>query len=102
MCDGELHEGASGEHDGQHTPVGAAARTAMHDRRAAMPPPMGQPQPQLEQLRELEKKLEEERQQLMQQRAALERELRSRSDGGAARRRARDVHQRICDDGGGE
>jgi hypothetical protein len=61
--------------------------------RAAMPPPVGQAQPQLEQLREPERKLEEEQQQLAQLRIVLEQELGSRNDGGAARRRARDVHQ---------
>jgi hypothetical protein len=67
-----------------------------------MPPPVGQSQPQLEQLQELERKLEEEQQRVAQLRTALEQELGSRNDGGAARRRARDVHRRICDDDGGD
>ena len=49
-----------------------------------MPPPVGRSQPQLEQLQELERKLEEERQQLVQLRTALEQELGSRNDGDAA------------------
>jgi hypothetical protein len=38
----------------------------------------------------------------VQPRAALEQELVSHNNGGAARRRARDVHRRICDNDGGD
>jgi hypothetical protein len=54
----------------------------------------------LEQLRELETKLKEEQQQLVPLCAVLEQELRNRNDGGTARRRAHDVHRRMCDDDG--
>jgi hypothetical protein len=50
MCDRELREGVSDENEGEHTPVGPAARTAARAGGATMPPPVGQPQPQLEQL----------------------------------------------------
>jgi hypothetical protein len=59
-------------------------------------------QPQLEQLWELERKLKEEEHRLAQLCAALKQELRSRNDGSAARRRAHDVHRRICDDDSGD
>jgi hypothetical protein len=50
MCDRELHEGASDENKGEHTPADVVTRIATHAEGAAMPPPMGRPQPQLEQL----------------------------------------------------
>jgi hypothetical protein len=54
MCDGEDCEGTPDENEGERTPPNAtnAARVAM--------PPLGRPQPQLEQLWELKRKLEEE------------------------------------------
>jgi hypothetical protein len=67
-----------------------------------MPPPVGQSQLQLEQLQELERMFEEEGHQLVQLCAALEQKLRTRNDGDAPRHRARNVHQRICDDDGGD
>jgi hypothetical protein len=67
MCDGEDHEGTLDENEGEHTPPNVVTRNAT---RAAMPPPVGQPQPQLEQLWELERKLEEEQQRLAQLRCA--------------------------------
>jgi uncharacterized protein YhaN len=67
-----------------------------------MPPPVGQSCPQLEQLRELERKLEEERQQLVQLHAALEQELRRHNDDNAAQRQARDVHHHIYNDDSGD
>jgi hypothetical protein len=63
---------------------------------------MGQSWPQLEQLRELERRLEEEQHQLVQLRAVFEQELGSHNDGDTAQCRARDVHCRICDDDGGD
>ena len=56
----------------------------------------------LEQLRELQAKVEQDRLLLQQLRDTLERVQRGRSDGGAARRRARDVYHRINNDEGGE
>jgi hypothetical protein len=62
MCDGEPHGGASNENEGKDTPTNVSTRNAARTGGVAMPPPMGQSQPQLEQLRELERRLEEERQ----------------------------------------
>jgi hypothetical protein len=62
VCDRELREGASDENKGEHTPADAVTQIAARAGGAAMPPPMGQSRPQLEQLCELERKLEEARQ----------------------------------------
>jgi hypothetical protein len=62
MCDGVLHKGTPNENEGEHTLANATTRNATCTGGAAMPPPVGQSRPQLEQLRELERKLEEERQ----------------------------------------
>jgi hypothetical protein len=45
MCDGEDHEGTPDENEGKRTPP-----NAMNAAHVAMPPPVGQAQPQLEQL----------------------------------------------------
>jgi hypothetical protein len=66
MCDGEVHEGTPDENEGERTPPNAANTV-----RTAMPPPLGRAQPQLEQLRELERKLKEEQQRLAQLHMAL-------------------------------
>jgi hypothetical protein len=63
MCDGELRGGVSDKNEGKRTLADPVARTMAHAGGVAMPPPVRQPQPQLEQLRELERKLEEEQQQ---------------------------------------
>ena len=56
--------------------------------------------PNLEQLDELEARLEEELVRLRQLRETLEQDQSARGDGGAARRRARDVNRRIVKDEG--
>jgi hypothetical protein len=56
---------------------------------------------ELEQLRELEAKIDEDRQQLVHLRATLEQERSGWGNSGAARRRARNVYRRINDDKGG-
>ena len=56
----------------------------------------------LEQLHELQAKVDQDRLLLQQLRDTLEQEQRGRGDGGGARRRARDVHHRINNDEGGE
>ena len=56
--------------------------------------------PDLEQLDELKAKLEEERAHLRQLRETLEQDQPARGDGGAARRRARDINQCIVADDG--
>ena len=57
--------------------------------------------PDLEQLDELEARLEEERTRLRQLRETLEQDQSAQGDGGVARRRARDVNRRIVEDDGG-
>ena len=64
--------------------------------------PVGGHRPDLEQLNELEARLEEERARLRQLREALVRDPSGRGDGGEARRRARDVNRRIVEDQGGD
>ena len=56
----------------------------------------------LEQLRELQAKVEQDRLLLQQLRDTLEQEQRGRGDGGAARQRAHDVNHRINNDKGGK
>ena len=56
----------------------------------------------LEQLRELQAKVDQDRLLLQQLRDTLEQEQRGRGDGGGAQRRAHDVHHRINNDEGGE
>jgi len=70
-------------------------------RGTASAPPGGQ-RPDLEQLNELEARLEEERVRLRQLRETLVQDPSSRGDGGEARRRARDVNRRIIEDEGGD
>jgi hypothetical protein len=63
--------------------------------------PEGSRRAELEQLRELEAKIDEDRQQLVHLQATLEQERSGRGDDGAARCRAHDVYRRINDDEGG-
>jgi len=70
--------------------------------RGAASAPTGPRRPDLEQLKELEAKLEEERVRLRQLRESLEHDQPTRGDGGAARRRTRDVNRHITEDAGGE
>jgi len=64
--------------------------------------PVGGHRPDLEQLNELEARLEEERARHRQLREALVRDPSCRGDGGEARHRARDVNRRIVEDKGGD
>ena len=64
--------------------------------------PVGGHRPDLEQLDELEARLEEERARLRQLREALVRDPSGHGDRGEARRRARDVNRRIVEDQGGD
>ena len=68
---------------------------------AASAPAEGR-RPDLEQLNELEARLEEERVHLRQLRETLVQDQSVRGDGGEARRRARDVNRRIIEDEGGD
>lgn len=65
-------------------------------------PPVAPLCPELEQLREIEKRLEKERQRVAQLATTLEQECTNHGDGSAARRRACDVQHRINEDVGGE
>ena len=56
----------------------------------------------LEQLRELQAKVDQDRLLLQQLRDTLEQEQQGRGDGGGARQRAHDVHRRINNDEGSE
>jgi hypothetical protein len=69
--------------------------------RGAASAPAEARRPDLEQLDELEARLEEERTRLRQLRETLEQDQSARWDGGAARRCARDVNRRIVEDDGG-
>jgi hypothetical protein len=68
--------------------------------RPAMSAPVGTRQAKLEQLRELEAKVNGDRQQLVHLRATLEKGCFGCGDGGAARHRARDINHRINNDEG--
>jgi hypothetical protein len=70
--------------------------------RPAMSAPVGTHQAELEQLRELEAKVDEHRQQLVHRWATLEQWRSGRGDGRAARPRARDINRRINNDKGGD
>ena len=63
---------------------------------------VGGQRPDLEQLNELEARLEEERVRLRQLCETLVQDPSSRGDGGEARRRARDVNRHIIEDEGGD
>jgi hypothetical protein len=67
-----------------------------------MSAPVGTRQAELEQLRELEAKVNGDRRQLVHLRATLEKGHFGCGDGGAARHRARDVNRRINSDEGGD
>ena len=87
---------------------GGRAANATPPRTGSSPAAAGVPTPEqlrridLEQLRELQAKVEQDRLLLQQLRATLEQEQRGRGDGGTARLGARDVNRRINDDEGGE
>ena len=70
-------------------------------RGAASVPAEGR-RPDLEQLHELEARLEEERVHLRQLRETLVQDQSAHGDGGEARRRARDINRRIIEDEGGD
>jgi hypothetical protein len=65
---------------------------------AVVPVPVGGQDTQLEQIREMQAKLDEEAGQLVQLRQTIEQEWAGRAPAGEARHRARDVQRRIVDD----
>ena len=100
--------GEEEERTGNHSPPRAGARDATPPRLVAPaarnenPVRGGHRRPDLEQLRELQAKVEQDRLLLQQLRDTLEQEQRGRGEGGGARGRARDVHHRINNNEGGE
>jgi hypothetical protein len=102
----EVEEIASGD----ATPVGQGVHTPCQQVLPTGPPREwvtvsaleGSRWAELEQLRELEAKIDEDRQWLVHLRATLEQERSGKGDGGVAQRRARDVYCRINNDEGGD
>lgn len=89
MCDEEHPiEAAGGGEDldnpGNHTLVHAIGGTPAQVGEIIAPSAIAPPNPRLEQIREQERKLEEEEQHLKRQRVVLEWELRRRGNGGPA------------------
>jgi hypothetical protein len=79
-------------------PPGPASRVDILRELAVVPVPAGGQDTQLEQIREMEAKLDEEAGQLVQLRKNIEQEWASRALAGEARHQARDVQRRIVDD----
>ena len=87
-----MERNSTSEHDSRKPPWSARAASAPAEVR----------RPDLEQLDELEARLEEERVRLRQLRETLVQDQSARGDGGMARRCARDVNRRIVEDEGGD
>ena len=87
---------------GNATPPPNTTPGAHPGARGAASAPVGGQRPDLEQLNELEARLEEEHLRLRQRRETLVQDQSGRGDGGEARRRARDVNRRIIEDEGGD
>jgi hypothetical protein len=79
-------------------PPGPAPRVDILQELAVVPVPAGGQDTQLEQIREMQAKLDEEAEQLVQLRQNIEQEWAGRALAGEARHRAQDVHRRIIDD----
>jgi hypothetical protein len=79
-------------------PPGPASRVDILRELAVVPVPAGGQDTQLEQIREMQAKLNEEAGQLVQLRQNIEQEWAGRALAGEARHRARDVQRRIADD----
>jgi hypothetical protein len=75
-----------------------ASRVDIPRELAVVPVPAGGQDTQLEQIREMQAKLDEEAGQLVQLRQNIEQEWAGRALAGEARHRARDVQRRIIDD----
>ena len=87
-----MERNSTSEHDSRKPPWSARAASAPAEVR----------RPDLEQLDELEARLEEERVRLRQLRETLVQDQSARGDEGAARHRARDVNRRIVEDERGD
>jgi hypothetical protein len=92
--DGENHLGMPGS-DGALAP---ASRVEIPRELAVVQVPAGSQDTQLEQLREMQAKLDEDAGRLVQLRQNIEQEWAGRALAGGARHRARDVQRRIIDD----
>jgi hypothetical protein len=79
-------------------PLGPAPRVDILRELAMVPVPVGGQDTQLEQIREMQAKLDEEAGQLVQLRQNIEQEWAGRALAGEARHRAQDVQRRIVDD----
>jgi hypothetical protein len=92
--DGENHLGMPGSDDA----LAPASRVEIPRELAVVQVPAGGQDTQLEQLREMQAKLDEKARRLVQLRQNIEQEWAGRALAGGARHRARDVQHRIVDD----
>jgi hypothetical protein len=97
MCDGDPTARDSKETPSVHTPINAVGAPRVQGGPPLAPQP-GESYLQLEQLQELERKVEEDRFQLAQLHATIEGEHGNRNIGVACLR-ARNVQRHICNDG---
>jgi hypothetical protein len=100
-----FHVDLGGHDEGNHLgmpkdddPPGPAPRVDILRELAVVPVPVGGQDTQVEQIREMQAKLDEEAGQLVQLRQNIEQEWAGRALGGEARHQARDVQRRIVDD----
>jgi hypothetical protein len=100
-----FHVDLAGRDEGNHLgmpkdddPPGPASRVDILRELAVVPVPAGGQDTQLEQIREMQAKLDEEAGQLVQLRQNIEQEWAGRALAGEARHQARDVQRRIIDD----
>jgi hypothetical protein len=100
-----FHVDLGGHDEGNHLgmpedddPPGPAPRVDILRERAVVPVPAGGQDTQLEQIREMQTKLDEEAGQLVQLRQNIEQEWAGRALAGEARHQAQDVQRRITDD----
>jgi hypothetical protein len=100
-----FHVDLGGHDEGNHLgmpedddPPGPAPRVDILRELAVVPVPAGSQDTQLEQIREMQAKLDEEAGQLVQLRQNIEQERAGRALDGEARHQAQDVQRRIADD----
>jgi hypothetical protein len=100
-----FHVDLGGHDEGNHLgmsedddPPGSAPRVDILRELAVVPVPVGGQDTQLEQIREMQDKLDEEAGQLVQLRQNIEQEWAGRALAGEAPHQARDVQRRIADD----
>jgi hypothetical protein len=100
-----FHVDLGGHDEGNHLgmpedddPLGPAPRVDILRELAVVPVPAGGQDTQLEQIREMQAKIDEEAGQLVQLRQNIEQEWAGRALAGEARHQAQDVQRRIADD----